>query len=215
MSEGCRIITALDPDRRISGNLVVELDGARVASLPTDVVAKLGLRRGDQLDDVGHDRLIEAAENESAYHVSVRILSAMPRAINDLKLRLRQRGHGKMAVDHAVSRLEEQGLLDDEEFGKHFARMRFSRGHGASRILTDLLSRGVDRRLAESVINEVLLGEEIDLDAKARELAEKRASQLGDVSPAVKKRRLLAYLGRRGFRGYEITEMVNELVVEG
>ena len=43
-------------------------------------------------------------------------------------------------------------------------------------------------------------------------LAAKRAAQLGDLPRPVKRRRVLAYLARRGFAGREITEIVSRIV---
>jgi SOS response regulatory protein OraA/RecX len=43
-------------------------------------------------------------------------------------------------------------------------------------------------------------------------LAAKRAAQLGTLPHPVKRRRVLAYLARRGFAGRDITELVARLV---
>ena len=43
-------------------------------------------------------------------------------------------------------------------------------------------------------------------------LATKRAEQLGRLPRPVKRRRVLAYLARRGFTGREVTEMVGRVV---
>ena len=43
-------------------------------------------------------------------------------------------------------------------------------------------------------------------------LAAKRAAQLGDLPRPVKRRRVLAYLARRGFAGRDISDMVTRLV---
>lgn len=207
-----RRITSLESDRRIPGNILVELDGARFTSLPAETVATLGLKVRTELDETQFERLERAADVESAYLVAVRILTAMPRAVQELKRRLRQRGHKASVAAEAVGRLQAAGLLDDEEFAKSFTRTRLARGHGPPRILTDLLSRGVERGLAERSIAHVLEAEEVDPNEKARTLAEKRAAQLGDLPAGTKKRRMLAYLGRRGFRGYEVTEIVDEVL---
>ena len=95
---------------------------------------------------------------------------------------------------------------------RHFSRVRLARGHGPPRILTDLLSRGVERRLAECAIDEVVEAEEVDPQNAVRALAEKRSAQLGDIPADTKKRRMLAYLARRGFRGYEVTDIVDEVI---
>jgi len=44
------------------------------------------------------------------------------------------------------------------------------------------------------------------------DLAARRAAQLGDLPRTVKRRRVLAYLARRGFAGREITELVTRVV---
>ncbi len=207
-----RRITALDSDRRISGNIVVEMDGRRFSSLPAETVAGLELRVGLNLDDARFERLEHAADVEAAYLVAVRILSAMPRAVEELKRRVRQRGHEGAIADEAVARLEAAGLLDDKAFAKHFALTRLGRGHGPPRILTDLLSRGVERRLAERAIAEVVEAEGLDTTDRIRALVEKRAAQLGDIPEDTKKRRVLAYLGRRGYRGFEAVEIVEDVL---
>jgi regulatory protein len=207
-------VTALRPDKRAPGCLVIELDGARFASLPEEQVQALELVPDGEVDNERLQRLTYLADVESSYRVAVRMLAARPRAVYEVLRRLRERGHNPSAAAEAVGRLETKGVLDDEEFARHFARVRSARGHGPSRLLTDLLVRGVERRLAERAIDEVLDAEGVDPNAQARALAEKRAGQLGKLPVEVKRRRLLAYLDRRGFRGGDVLEIVTELVRE-
>ena len=205
-------ITALELDRRIPGNLVVELDGARYSSLPFETISALGLKANVDLDDAMFERLERVADVEAAYLVAIKVLTAMPRSVRDMKRRLRQRGHKGPVIEDVVVRLENAGLLDDEAFSRHFCRLRLARGHGGPRILTDLLTRGVERRLAEHAIDEVLRAEAVDTTEAARALAEKHAAVLGDLPADTKRRRMLGYLSRRGFRGHEVTEIVEEVI---
>ncbi len=71
----------------------------------------------------------------------------------------------------------------------------------------------MDKRVAERAVRETIEEEEVDPLEQARALAEKRAGQLGDLTPEIKRRRLLAYLGRRGFRGYEVDELVKAVLL--
>ena len=205
-------VTALRSDRRVPGCLVVEVDGTRFASLPGEVVHGLKLERGTELDQEQMDRLSYLADVEASYRVAIRMLASRPRAVNEVLRRLRDRGHNPSAAAEAVGRLETKGLLDDEEFARHFARVRSARGHGAPRLLTDLLARGVERRLAERAIDVVLDAEGVDASVQARSLAKKRLGQLGSLPPDTLRRRVLSYLGRRGFRGYEVTNLVDDLI---
>ena len=94
------------------------------------------------------------------------------------------------------------------EYARHFAGVRLGRGHGPPRILTDLLSHGVERRLAERAIEEVVDREGFDPMEQARLLVEKRLAQLGDLPRERLQRRLLAFLVRRGYRGWEVRDLV-------
>ncbi|MFQ5792368.1 MAG: regulatory protein RecX [Acidobacteriota bacterium] len=183
--------------------------------MPQETVGELGLETDAELDAGQLERLSYVAEVEASYRVAIRLLATRPRAVNELLVRLRHRGHNPSAAAEAVGRLEAKGLLNDEEFARHFVRVRSARGHGPPRLLTDLLSKGVERRVAERAIDAVLDAEGVDPTVQARELAKKRLGQLGQLPAETLQRRLLAYLGRRGVRGREVGEMVEEIVREG
>jgi regulatory protein len=51
-----------------------------------------------------------------------------------------------------------------------------------------------------------------DESSRLREVAEDRARALGSLSPEVAKRRLVAYLQRRGYSGNEIFSVVDEVL---
>jgi SOS response regulatory protein OraA/RecX len=74
-----------------------------------------------------------------------------------------------------------------------------------------LLAQGVDRRTAEDAVRDALAEEGIDPQLEARAVAAKRARQLGHLPPAVRKRRLLAYLARRGYAAPGIKDLVEQV----
>ena len=205
------VITGLRADTRVSGCVIVEADGARIASLPAEILRELGLEVGTELSEAQQERVLQASAVEAARRVAVRLLASRPRAIQDLRRRLRDRGHGQHAIDQAVEKLTAIGLLNDDEFSRHYVRIRTSRGIGPSRLVHDLLAMGVERRVAERAVAEVSEAEGIDPAGAARKLAEKRVSQLSGLPVAKRRRRLLLYLARRGFQGREVREMVTKL----
>lgn len=208
-------VTGLRPDPRAPDCLVVEVDGARFASVAADAVRELGLEKGQPLEAAQKERLNYLADVEGAKRVALRLLATRPRSVQEVLRRLRHRGHNPSAAAEVVGRLESQGLLDDRAYAEHFARVRGERGHGRSRLLTDLLAKGVDRNVAERAIDRILELEGGDQLAKARALAEKRVRQLGTLPRPKLERRVLAYLARRGFSGREVREMVWEVVGSG
>jgi regulatory protein len=205
-------ITKIRPHPRVPGYRAVDVDGTRFATVAEATIEELGLAEGLELDEVRRERLEYAADVEAAYRVAIRMLAARPRAVNELLRRLRDRGHNPSAAAEAVGRLEAKGLLDDAEYVRHFVRVRAPKGFGRSRLLTDVVARGVDRRVAERCIDEVVAAEELDPAAQAGALARRRAQQLGGLPLETRRRRLLAYLARRGFRGYDVTAIVDRLL---
>jgi regulatory protein len=205
-------ITQLSPDPRVPGYVVVHVDRSRFATLPVELVRELGLSEGTEVAGKLAFRLKRAADGEGAYQVARRLLALRPRSVNDVLVKLRERGHNPSAAAEAVGRLETHRLLDDGAFARHFARVRAPRGHGPSRLLHDLLAKGVDRRVAERAIAETADAEGIDPGAQARRLALRRAAQVSGLPPRHQRRRVLAYLARRGFRGREVQDMVREVL---
>ena len=207
-------ITALKRSPRAPDTILISVDGGRFVSLPVEHVEALGLREGVELEGDALRRFEELVEREGAYQKALRLLAARPRGSWETAQRLRSRGFNPSAASEAVGRMEEAGLLDDVAFAQQFARNRAEKGHGPSRILSDLLHKGVDRSLAQRAIAEAISIEEGDLLSQAEELAGKRARQLGKLAPDKKVRRIVGYLARRGHGGGEVVAMVRRVVAD-
>lgn len=204
-------ITALEPDPRRPGTLRVEIDGARFGAVPQEVAAAVGLTAGLAVDDELRRRLAAAADEEAAYRTALRSLERRAFARHDLGRRLRRKGHPGGAVDGALERLSALGLLDDVAYAANYVETRAARGRGPSRLAADLMAMGVERAIVDRAIARGW-NESTDRSSVPRTLAETRAAQLGNLPRSVKRRRVLAFLARRGFSGHEITAMVGQVI---
>lgn len=203
------VLTALEPDPRRPGTIRVEIDGSRFGAVPEAAAA--GLAVGRSVDEALHERLLVAADAEAAFRTLLRALERRSYARADLSRRLIRKGHPRAAVEQALERATALGLLDDAAFTSNYVQTRAARGRGPSRLVRDLLAMGVDR----PVIDRALAAEwpeGSDRSALPTALASKRASQLGELPRSVKRRRVLAYLARRGFAGRDISELVARIV---
>jgi regulatory protein len=206
----CRI-TSLDPDPRRPGAVRVELDGVRFGMVPRDLIGAENLVVGSLVDDELQERLSAAADIEAAFRTALRSLELRSYARADLGRRLVRKGHPRGAVEAALERVVGLGLLDDAAFARNFVQSRSARGRGPSRLTRDLLAMGVDRSLIDRALA-AEWPEGSDRSAVPLTLATKRAAQLGAIPRQTKRRRLLAYLARRGFSGRDVTEMVDKVV---
>ena len=110
------------------------------------------------------------------------------RAYTEAELRRRLSRYPEAEVEEALARLREWGYLDDRAYAEGFARSR-KRRWGSGRLRAELLRRGV----GEEVVEEVLPGEDEEVEAAVSLLA-RRWSRLGGD-----RRRAVGFLLRRGF----------------
>jgi regulatory protein len=205
------VLTALEPDPRRPGTLRVELDGIRFGAVPAELADAAGLAVGCPVDTDLHEQLTAAADAEGAFRTLLRALERRSFARADLARRLARKSHPPAAVESALERAERLGLLDDAAFARNYVQTRAARGRGPSRLTRDLLTMGV----ARSHIDRALSAEWPDGPDPSDiplALATKRAAQLADLPRPVRRRRVLAYLARRGFAGREITELVGRVI---
>lgn len=200
------VVTAVEPDPRRPGSVRVLVDGRSFATV--DAASASGVRPGVVLGAEVEARLARAADAEAAYRTVLRALERRPHARADLGRRLRRRGLAPEAVEAALERAQQVGLLDDCAFARHYVATRAERGRGPARLARDLLAMGVARFLVDQAVAEQW-PEDADRKALPAALAARRAAQLSGLERPAKRRRLLAYLARRGFTGREAIEAVN------
>ena len=144
-------VTALR-ERRGTKVVDVELDGAPWRSLPLDVVARVGLREGTELDRTRARELRRELRRAEALGTAVRALRSrdLPRA--RLEERLARRGIAPEPAAEALETLERAGYLDDERVARGRAAALAARGLGDEAIRWDLERQGLDEGLAAAAV---------------------------------------------------------------
>lgn len=207
-----RRVSRIAPDLRRAGLVKVEIDEQPAFTVPATVVAALGLEAGAILSDDAEGVLGREADAEAAYRTALRSLEQRPYAMRDLARRLVLKGHPPEAADRAVVRAEQAGLIDDTAFARHYIETRFGRGRGPARLRRELQGFGVAASIIEQ---EVTAGVTPDAaNERMIALIRKRTGQLEGVPVSDRKRRILAFLARRGFHGYEAVKAVEEVIGE-
>ena len=127
---------------------------------------------------------------------ALRLLSFRSRSRSELRSRLLRAGYEGPEIETALDDLEAVGLVDDERFAREVAEDRRKRGYGPRAGLAALRTKGVDRAVAERVVEET---QPEDEEERAIEVARTRLRRLEALEPAVASRRLLSFLLRRGY----------------
>ena len=148
----------------------------------------------------------------SAYNYALNLLAARSYSTRALHRKLIQKEYSAADADDAIRRLVANGLLDDAKFAEQYARSKIlATGASKRRLTQDLYRKGIKSDIASTAIDNVVADEEIDTAAVVEGVARKKLAQLGDLEPLVLRRRLFAFLARRGYDVDEIKRVVGAL----
>jgi regulatory protein len=144
------------------------------------------------LDANDFEKLERRAKNMLLHQLSRSIKST-----KQLRDYLTKREIPSPVIDAAIERFTEAGLIDDLRYAETFAASkRSTRGLSTSALRRELGAKGIPTGLIDEVLAEY--SQEDDLKTAIR-LAEKRIRGMGHLEREVRHRRLLGFLGRKGF----------------
>lgn len=205
-------ITALRVQKKNNQRVNVYLDGEFAFGLAVIEAAKL--HRGQYLSDEDIALLREKDTRETAYERALNFLSYRPRSEAEVRRYLQDKQVPPSIQEEVVSRLTRAGLLDDHAFARYWVenRERF-KPRGVYALRSELRQKG----LSDAVIASAL--ENLDEEESAYRAAQQRVARWGHLDYQPFRRKLGAYLRRRGF-AFEtieavITRVWHELQAEG
>jgi len=201
-------ITKIEVQKKRSKRRSIFLDGDFFCGVDEEVISRLGLIEGMEVDEEEIARIILTEEKLKAKRYALNLLSYRMRSRHELASRLKQKGFDENTIDELADDLEDVGLIDDLEFAKSWIRTRMELNpRSFYAIRRELQKKGVEKEIAGQAENE--LKGEFDEKGIALSLGRKRLASLKGLEARDLKRRLLGYLSRRGF-SYEISKWVIE-----
>jgi regulatory protein len=193
------LITGIVPSPRKPGRFDLFVDGRHAATVSIDTIERLGLALGRPYETVRVDVEREAAVL-ATYDRALNMLALRARSARELRRQLLRKGEPEDQVDLSIERLQAAGFLDDGAFARQFARSKaVGTGMSRRRIQQELGRRGVAREVGDSAITDVFTEEALDEGAVVERAARKKLRSLENLDEATRKRRLYAFLARRGY----------------
>ena len=204
--------TVLESSRR-PGRFVVSLADGRVFTVSIGALSEPGATRaGVELDA---DAVAYLGRESAITDLGDRAVNALARGRKtrrELEIRLRRVQPDAALITEALDRLTAIGVLSDEEVAHAEAAARLRRGEAPAKVRQVLRRKGVEGRLVNEAVSAAISEDGFDELGACRVLAEKRARALGTKEPAVLRRRLVAFLQRRGFGGSVIGQVLREVL---
>lgn len=192
-----------DPDR-----VNVYIDGRFAFGLAAIEAAHLKI--GQALSDQEIARLQAWDQVERVYGRALDFLSYRPRSAAEVRRNLRQKDVADDIVEQVLERLARAGLVDDREFARYWVenRQQFN-PRGARALRHELRERGVP----DAIVAEALA--DLDEEFAARQVAEAGARRMAHLEPGDLRRKLGAYMARRGFSYAVIQPLIEEILDAG
>jgi regulatory protein len=201
-----RKVTALRAGRGRKKRVNIFLDGKFAFSLDAEVAAKEGLEVEQMLSVERIEALTKSDYLHRCFNAAIHYLSYRPRSEPELRERLHRRGFDGDSVEAVITKLKEQGLVDDIAFAQFWRdnREAFS---PRSQWLTKLELRR--KGVANDIIDQIV--DTIDDEDSAYRAALRKARSLPHSDEPSFRRRLGEHLRRRGFSYGVINHIVEQI----
>ena len=188
-------IKSIKVGRRDKEKLVIYTECGRCISARVDDAYML--REGDELLSSRADELEEKYNKTRVLKSAAGTLARRSVSKYELNRKLRDKGFSDEESRDAVEWFSKRGFLDDEAYAGSIVQYYSSRGYGSIRIKEELSRRGIDRAVSDELIEA--------LPERTDEISSLIFKKLGkEELTAENKRKIVAFLMRRGFRYDEI-----------
>jgi regulatory protein len=155
---------------------------------------EFSVRVGTVFTDEQLKRVLLRSAEFAARDKGLEYLSAREHTVSELILKLRKKGYDQDTAGAGVEMLIERGYVSDQRFAEQWVRSRLKKHpEGRSSLLAGLARKGVNRRLAEAVLDEHLSDDIMD-DALARCIEKYTRTRTAEP------KKLINHLLRLGFR---------------
>ena len=198
-------ITAVEPRRKQMCALFI--DGEYVMNLDAQTLIENRFDVGREIDDDELKDIIDKSNERRAKEKALWLISYRSHSKKELFDKLK-RSFDEESAQKAVDRMEELGLINDEEFAKLYARKLVNgKKMSVKAAEFELYRKGIDKITAEQVLGEL----EYDPQTQIIEFITKKYKNIQDEKI---KRRAVAALQRKGYSWEEIKQAIESLVSE-
>ena len=207
-------VTRITEHPRKPGRYVIDVDGREFAIVTAEALSASKARVGAIVDDLLCAHLREADELTAAYDRALNLLAFRARSSRELHRRLVQKGVTAERADRVIAKLRDAGLIDDADFARQLTRSKLSGGVSQRRVQQELFKRGVAREVADEAVAQVVDEEGLSDADSIERVARKKWRTLAGLDEQTRRRRLFAFLARRGFDSDDVSRVVRQLAGE-
>ncbi|MEP7146628.1 MAG: RecX family transcriptional regulator [bacterium] len=199
-------ITKIEKQKKFKNRYNIFLDNQFAFGLFEDTILKFGLRTGDKPEEPILKEIREFDEFGYGKKIAYSFLSYKQRSKKEIIKKLSQKKISSATIEKITDLLENQKYVDDKIYAKNFLEDRLTHKPVGKRLARlKLLEKGIEKEIAENIIEENYSGEkEFEL---ANEVLKKYQKKIRYKDDADKKSKCYRFLISKGFE-FEVVSRV-------
>lgn len=137
-----------------SGRYKLELESCREVELYEETILKYELLLKKNIDEFNFNEILEYDKKWDVYYVGLKLLKSRFKSVKELRDSLIKKEYPIVLVDQTISKLLEQGYLNDIAFAKSYINNQMiTTSHGPIRITNELINKGIEHYIIDIEIN--------------------------------------------------------------
>ncbi|MEG1428438.1 MAG: regulatory protein RecX [Hydrogenoanaerobacterium sp.] len=196
------LITAIE--KRKGTQCAVYIEGEYAMMLDAELIYNRGLRAGLEVDRDDIYEFKRQCDLRRTRERALYLLGYKSHTKKELFLKLAKTSDEELAGE-VTARMEELGLLNDEEYAQRFANQLVnSKSYGINRVRQELTKKGIDRDIIDNTLAE--LSQVTDTDEKLKSIIDKKYARYLDDKKGIDK--TINALLRLGYRFDDIRRVL-------
>ena len=201
-------ITAIEVQKKNPNRVSISLDEQFAFGLSRIVAAWLNV--GQELSEEKIAALQEEDAREVAIQKALRFLGYRARSVSEVRETLQKHAIPEAVIERTLERLQESGLLNDQEFAQAWVENRNTFRPRSRRALAfELRRKGLDDDVIQQTLEQT-----VDESSLARDAARKYLRKVQGLDWPDFRNKLGGFLGRRGFSYDVVAPVLRELWAE-
>jgi regulatory protein len=203
-------ITSISPQKRHRNRYSLFVDQQFFAGVDAAVVETLGLKKGLEVDTKQLSTILEQEEYQRAKNYLFRLLSRRLYSCAEVRKKLTERGYEPALIEKVIIEFINRAWLDDTQFATQWTESRLrSKPRGIALIRRELFQKGIEKEIISEILAKYT-DSEAEFDRAVTALKKKK-NYTTEPDLVKRKRKIYAYLARRGFNHETIDKVMNQL----
>jgi len=204
-------ITKIERQKKNLSRRSIYADGKYAFGISEDIFLKHGLHENQELTKSQLEDIEQLEIEQSVKSAALRFRSYRPRSQKEIEDHLHKKGFDRKYIAKAIEYLQNQVLINDEEFARMFCRDRLAlKPIGKQAMMKQLLKRGIAKQLITTILQEYYSSDkEKDLALKE---AQKKLGKIKSLPHLTQKQRVYNHLLRKGYDSSLSLSITNKLI---